>query len=170
MKTMYPECGRIVNTHGCRGELKIESYCDTPEVLCSLPAVYLYENGTYCKRKLTNKRIHKGYVLAFLENVTDMNQAASLKNTILYAARDDIPLRPGAALLCDLCGLPVIDADTGRVYGTVTDTERGIASDLYTVKTENGEVLFPAVPQFIVSIDPERGIFIRPAEGLFDDV
>ena len=43
----YLECGKIINTHGVRGEVKIESYCDSPEVLRDLSRVYLKENGGY---------------------------------------------------------------------------------------------------------------------------
>ena len=39
-KCDYLECGRIHNTHGCHGWVKVESYCDSPEVLASLPCVY----------------------------------------------------------------------------------------------------------------------------------
>ena len=37
-KITYPECGKIVTTHGCHGGVKIESWCDTPEVLAALRA------------------------------------------------------------------------------------------------------------------------------------
>ena len=71
-------------------------------------------------------------------------------------------------LLADMIGLPVIDADTGRVYGkirAVEDVPRGL---LYTIETETGDVYFPSVPEFIKEIDPERGMLIRPIAGFFD--
>ena len=170
MKTEFPECGRIVNTHGCRGGVRIESYCDTPEVLTRLPRVYIKTGEGYVPYTLLSPRVHGGAVITGLSSVTTMNDAELLKGTVLYARREDIPMKTGAVLLCDVVGLSVIDADTGKVYGVVTDVERGVASDLYTVKSEKGEVLFPAVPAFIKEIDTERGVFVRPVSGLIDEL
>ena len=166
----FPECGRIVNTHGCRGEVKIESYCDSPQVLCALHRIFLTPDGKN-GRHLLHPRVHKGFVIAGLSQVTDMNEAEGLKGQLLYVDREELPIPPGAFLLCDLIGLPMIDAVTGRIYGKVTDVEKGVASDLYTVRTEKGQdVLFPAVPAFQKEIRPDVGIFVTPVEGLFDDI
>lgn len=170
MKTEFPECGRIVNTHGCRGGVKIESYCDTPEVLAKLPRVYMKTAEGYTPYTLLSPRVHGGAVITNLSTVTTMNDAERLKGCVLYAKREDIPMKSGSVLLCDVVGLSVIDADTDRVYGVVTNAERGVASDLYTVKSKKGEVLFPAVPAFIKEIDTERGVFVRPVSGLFDEL
>ncbi len=170
MKTEFPECGRIVNTHGCRGGVKIESYCDAPEVLARLPRVYRKTAEGYMPYTLLSPRVHSGAVITGLSGVTTMNDAEALKGTLLYAKREDIPMRAGAVLLCDVIGLSVIDADTGKLYGVVIDAERGVASDLYTIRTDTGEVLFPAVPAFIKEIDTERGIFVQPVSGLFDEL
>ncbi len=43
----YLEAGKIINKRGLAGELKIESYCDTPEAFCSFKHVYLAPDGTY---------------------------------------------------------------------------------------------------------------------------
>lgn len=42
----YLEAGKIINKRGLAGELKIESYCDTPEAFCSFKHVYLAPDGT----------------------------------------------------------------------------------------------------------------------------
>ena len=53
-RIQYPECGKIVNTHGCHGAVKIEAWCDSPEVFAALPAVYLKKGSDY--QKLTLKK------------------------------------------------------------------------------------------------------------------
>ena len=168
MRIEFPECGRIVNTHGCRGEVKIESYCDTPEAFVSLPLVYLRRGDEYTPLHPTTRRVHKGAVIAGYREIPDMTAAEKMKGCLLYARRCDV-LLSGGVLLAELVGLPVIDALSGRCYGTVTEVERGVASDIYTVRTASGEVLFPAVKEFLKEIR-EDAILVSPVEGLFDEV
>ena len=110
---------------------------------------------------------YKGRVLATLEGLTTLEDAAAMKNRILFAARGDIPCGEGDFFVQDLFGLPVVDAESGKVYGTLSDVVTGAASDLYEVDTGHGKTLIPAVSEFVKEIDPERGIFIHAIEGLF---
>ena len=56
----YPECGKIINTHGCHGAVKIEPWCDSPEVFAGLPAVYMRKGGELCPLHL--KAVSEGKV------------------------------------------------------------------------------------------------------------
>ena len=49
MEKKYIECGKIINTHGCHGGLKLESWCDEPEVLADFKRVFLKKK--LCKMK-----------------------------------------------------------------------------------------------------------------------
>ena len=93
--------------------------------------------------------------------------ARSLRNRIVYAARGDIVLEAGSHFIADLIGLPVIDADSRRVYGEIVDVINRGASDIYVIRTEAGESMMPAVDEFVVEIDLDRGVFVRPIEGMF---
>ena len=172
MKTVneekYLECGKIVNTHGVKGAVKIESWCDSPEILADLPCVYFKKGDSYEKRDVLSSSVMKRHVLATLEGINDVDVAMTLKETVVYAERDDIPLEEGDYFIIDLVGLPVIDVDNGTEYGTVSDVFNAGASDIYTVKTANGDRMIPAVPEFVINIDLEKGIFVRPIEGMFD--
>ena len=164
----YLECGKIVNTHGVKGAVKIESWCDSPEILADLPCVYFKIGDSYEKREVLSSSVMKRHVLATLEGINDVDVAMALKETVVYAERDDIPLDEGDYFIIDLVGLPVIDADNGTEYGTVSDVFNAGASDIYTIKTANGDRMIPAVPEFVINIDLEKGIFVRPIEGMFD--
>ncbi len=164
----YLECGKIINTHGVKGAVKLESWCDSPETLADLSYVYFKNGEVFEKRKVLSSTVMKRHVMAYIEGITDIDMAASLKETVVYADREDIPLEEGDFFIIDLVGLPVIDADSGIEYGKVSDVFNTGASDIYTVKTPNGERMIPAVPEFIIEIDTERGIFVRPIEGMFD--
>ena len=74
MANQLLECGKIVNTHGIRGEVKIQPWADSPEVLCALPALYI--DGAPVA--LRSARVHKGNVIALLEGVSDVDQAMLL--------------------------------------------------------------------------------------------
>ena len=170
MKQPYLECGKIINTHGVRGGLKVESYCDTPAVLASLPQLFLKKNGIYEAKRNVKASVGAGRVLLFLEGIETLDDALLLKGKTLYARREDLPLAEGAHFIADLYGLPVIDADTGRIYGEILSVEDMPSSEMYTVKTKGGkEVLFPAIPEFVVRVDTDTGVYIRPIPGFFEE-
>ena len=171
-KQEYLECGRIVGTHGVRGKVKIESWCDSPQVLAGLPAVYLHApDGTYAPLPLREPRPHGGQVVAGFDGVETPEAALLLRGQVVYARREDIPIPEGELLLADLAGLPVLDADTGAAYGTLLRVEFSPASVLYVVGTPGGkEVLLPAAGPFIIRKEAGVGIFIRPIPGFFDEI
>lgn len=164
----YLECGKIINIHGLDGTVKLESWCDTPDVLASLGCLYFKNGDEFLPRRVRRASVQKRFVLMKLEGIESPEAAEALRETVVYAARKDLPLAPGAHFIADLIGLPVIDADSGKKYGTLTYVFNAGASDIYTVETPDGERMMPAVPEFVISIDLEKGIFIRPIEGMFD--
>lgn len=164
----YLECGKIINTHGVKGAVKIESWCDCPEILADLPFIYLKTAGGFEKKQILSASVMKRHVLALIEGVADVDAAMTLRETVVYADRNDIQLEEGDYFIVDLVGLPVIDVDTEVKYGVVSDVFNAGASDIYTVKTENGDRMIPAVPEFVIRIDLENGIYVRPIEGMFD--
>ena len=167
-KKQYLECAIIINTHGVRGDVKLESLCDSPDVLADLKRVFVHENGKYREIKVIHTSIFKQFVLATLEGVTDMDQAAAMKGTTLYASRDDFELEEGDYFIADLIGLPVIDVDNGKTYGTVKEVINRGASDIYVIKTPAGEAMMPAVDEFVKEIDLDKGVFVTPIEGMFE--
>lgn len=164
----YLECGKIANTHGVRGDVVIESWCDTPEVLASLKTVYTEKGSVYTPIAVKKASVYKGRVLASLEGIDILEDAAALKGTVIFAARKDLPLAEGDFFVQDLIGLPVYEESTGEKYGVLTDVISGAASDLYEVKTEKGISLVPVVPEFVKNIDLEKGIAIHAIEGMFE--
>ena len=171
MKQPYLECGKIINTHGVKGTVKLESYCDTPRVLANLSRVFFKTaNGNYTERKVRSASVAKGFVLASIEGIDSLEDAVLYKEKTVYALRADIPLREGAYFVADLIGLPVIDAESGRCYGEILSVDAMPSGDMYTVKVPSGkEVLFPAVKEFLSRIDTEKGVYIKPIEGFFDE-
>lgn len=167
-KEKFLECGKIINTHGIKGTVKCESWCDSPYILADLERIFTEENGKPKEYKVLNASVFKQFVLLDLEGVMGMDAAAAMKNMTIYASRDDIELEEGDYFIADLIGLPVIDADSGEKYGEITDVINTGASDIYVIKTPKGEAMMPAVEEFVEEINLEKGIFVRPIEGMFE--
>ena len=169
-KEKYLEAGKIVNTHGVRGDIKVDSYCDSVEDLLSFSRVFIKNGTDYKPYKITKASAFKGMALLHFEGIDDFDAANLLKNKLIYASRDDMDLPEGTYFVADLIGLPVFDAASGRVYGKVKDLVDGSASRLYEIETPSGVVLLPAVDAFISGVDLEKGIAVTPIEGFFDEI
>lgn len=166
----YLEIGKIVNLHGLRGEIKVVPWCDDPAFLCDFETLYLGES--HKPVTVTDARLQKGNVLMHLEGVDTAEDAEKLRNQILYMDRDEVELEEGVYFIQDLVGLTVVDADSEKNYGKLTDVFQTGANDVYEVSAEDGtKVLIPAIPDVIIKTDLENGVMqIRPLEGLFDAV
>lgn len=160
-KKKYIEAGKIVNTHGVKGEVKIQVWLDSPEFLRKFKTLYIDSKPV----KLLSGRTHKGFLIAALEGVEDINAAMSLKNKTVFIDRDDAKLPKGAYFLQDIIGARVVDEQGGEI-GTLEDILETPASDVYVVRGES-EHLIPAVDEFILSTDAENGVItVRLIEGM----
>ncbi len=167
-KKTYLEIAKIINTHGVRGAVKLDPWCDSPDMLKKIKKLYL-ENGA-CYDVSDVKMIGGGFVVCSLSGITTVEAAVKLKNKILLAKREDIPVEEGSFFICDLIGLPVKDAESGVTYGVIEDVIQNTVQDIYSIKTESGKtVLLPAVPAFVKTIDTENAVYITPIAGFFDE-
>ena len=160
-KKQYIEAGRIVNTHGVAGEVKIEVWLDSPQFMKSFRRCFIDKREV----KLLSARVHKGFLIAKLENVEDVNAAMALKGRTVFIDRSDARLPKGAFFLQDIIGAAVVD-ESGNEIGKLADVMETPASNVYVVKGET-EHLIPAVPEFILSTDAENGIItVHLIEGM----
>ena len=170
----FIECGKIINTHGCHGDVKAEPWTDTPRDLIDLGRVFLGEGEDKRERKILRGAVMQGrFLMLSLEGVESMEAADALRNTVLYAAREDFHLAEGQYFLSDAIGLPVLDAREGRegaLLGVVEDISPNAASDIYTVRTpDGGEVLVPAIPVFVKEVIPGECVRMTPIDGMFEN-
>ena len=168
MKNQYLECGKIINTHGVKGAVKLESWCDSPSVLSSLKCIYMSQKGQYIPMKVLRASVFKQFVIMELDGVNDIDAAMLLRNTVVYADRSDFDLEEGDYFIADLLGLPVMDAETKQVYGTLKEVINRGASDIYVIDTSMGERMMPVVDEFVKRVDPDEAIFVSPIEGMLD--
>jgi len=161
-KKEFIEAGRIVNTHGVVGEVKIEVWLDSPKFFKSFKSLYL-KNGE--ELKVLSAKTHKGFVIAKLEGIDDINAAMRLKGKDISIRRSDAALPKGAFFLQDIIGATVVE-ENGREVGKLVEIMERPASNIYVVKGEE-EHLIPAVPEFVMSTDADAGIItVRLIEGM----
>ncbi len=162
MQNSWLEAGRIVGTHGIRGEVKVEPWADEPSFLLGFGRVRL--RGA--ERAVEQARVHKSQVLLKLAGVDTVEQAAALRGQILSICRDDVRLEDGAVFIADLIGLPVF-AD-GEELGRITEVLTLPANDVYVVKGAH-EYMIPAVKEFVLSVDLTAGVTVKRLEGMQSD-
>ena len=169
MKKQYLEAGKIVRTHGVRGELCLEPWADSAEFLRPIKRFWFDEGKT--DAGLISSRVHKGRLLITLEGINTVEKADTLRGKILYLDRNDVKLEDGAHFLQDLIGLKAVDGNTGAEYGILSEVLPTGANDVYSiVNSEGKEFLFPAVRHFIKKIDIDGGVIeLLPIPGIFDD-
>ena len=164
----YLEAGQVINKRGLKGEVKVDCYCDTLETLCEISTLYLDDKAERPVKILAAKP-YKGFVYLTIEGINSVEDADRMRGKTLYADRCDIPVDEGCYFIDDLIGLEMIDADTKKVYGKITDVFNSGASDIYTVSDGAKDYYIPAVDEFIIETDLEKGVFIRPIPGMFDE-
>lgn len=167
MRQKYLECGKIINTHGIDGAVKLECWCDSPEVLADLEVVYFKSGDNYEGRRVLRGSVFKNFVIAKIEGIPDIDTAQSQVGRVIYADRDDIALEDGDHFIADLIGLDIIHADSGVKLGRLREVINRGASDIYVIDTPDGERMMPAVDEFVIEIDIDRAIYVRPIEGMF---
>ena len=160
------EIGKIINTHGLRGEVKAVPWCDAPELFEELEYVYI-EGRRFAIRTV---KYQKANLILSLEGVDSVEEAERYKNKIMLADRSQLDsLTDGARyFITDLIGLEVFWGE--RLLGQVTDVIATGANDVYSIKTPEGrELLIPAISQVVKEIDIERRIMrVEPIEGMID--
>lgn len=168
MKKRFLEAGKIVRTHGIRGELCLEPWADSAGFLRQVKEFFFDGDGQR-PAGLLGSRVHKDRLLIRLRGVDTVEQGDALRGRVLYLDREDIQLEEGRFFLQDLIGLKAVDGETGRVYGVVEEILNTPANDVYRITDGEREYLFPAVPHMIKRTDPEAGVIeLLPIPGIFD--
>ena len=143
--------GKIVKPQGIRGEVKVYPYTDSAEVFGEIARVYI-DGAEY---KILNARFSDGMAYLSLRGVPDRNAAELLRDKELVIPRDEAPMpEDGSYYIADLLGSEVV-TDTGKTLGTLKDI-RQAATDIYTLETDRGEVLFPTAKGVVLSVDVEQ--------------
>jgi len=161
--------GRIVKPHGINGELVVQVLTDSPERFARGARVEAGDpDGERRTLTIRATRQDRGRLLVRFREVPDRTAADSMRGALLsIAGRDVAPPPEGEFYPWQLEGMEVVGEDGARL-GLLARVLEGAASDLWVVDTGSGEVLVPAVPEFVRRVDLEtKSIVIHVIPGLF---
>ncbi len=165
----YLETGKIVGTHGVKGMVRVQPWCDSPDFLKQFKHIYTDSDGAN-KWTLTSVNPHGNIVLMAIEGIDSIEKAETLRNKIIYIDRKDVKLPEGRYFIDDLVGSTVYDADSNAVLGKLTDVSQTGANDVWHITKDDNEYLVPAIDEVIVSVNmEEETLIIKPLKGIFDN-
>jgi len=158
----FIEAGRVANTHGIHGNIRLEPWADSADFFSEFEQIYIDEKPV----KLISAKRHKDCLIVALEGIDDIDAAIKLKGKVFKIRKADVKLEEGKFFIADLIGLSALDADTGGELGCITDVLVLPSHNVYVIKGQR-EILVPAVSEFIIETDLDKGyVKIRLIEGL----
>lgn len=160
----YIKVGKVANTHGVRGELKIQSLTDYDERFSEEHSYYIGEE----KKEVHIKSFkhHKGMLLMAFDEFDNINQCEKYKGDFLYVSKEDrFGLPEDSYYVDDLIGFEVYHA--GEKIGVLKEIQTSYVNDIYMVDTPKGDIMIPAVKEFILDVDlEEKRITVDLIEGM----
>ena len=162
----YIYVGKIVNTHGLKGEIRILSDLEKKE------KVFVTNMPIYIGRKkerevISSYRHHKNFEMITMKGYSDINEVLRYKGLYVYIKKGDLQLEDGEYLESDLIGLKVIVEKMEK--GVITEIRDSGHNKFLVIQTEKGEVFIPYQEEFISSMDfVNKQIVITPIKGMFE--
>ena len=161
MRLQFIEAGEIVTTHGVRGEMKVLTWLDDPEMLCEFDRVRI-DGKEY---SVENCRTQKTCNLLKLEGIDTMEAAQAMHGKTLEIYREDAD--PDIIFAAELIGMEVYQDDT--LLGKLADVLDYPGNKVYVVKGDK-EYMIPAVKAFVLSTDMDNNrMQVRLIEGMASD-
>lgn len=169
----YLNLGKIVNTHGVRGEIRLQAITDKPEERFVPGAELVIELslGEYEKVTVKSHRKHKSFDLLTFEEFNNINEVERFKTKMLQIEKDKLPeVNDGKYYEGDLLGLTVVDEEQEEI-GKLKEVLFLPANDVWVVsRPGKKDLLLPVIESVILEVDLEEGIIIvHVMEGLEPD-
>jgi 16S rRNA processing protein RimM len=160
--------GTIVKAIGVAGEVVVQPMTDFPARFRKLRLLWLgRDSGSVSEARVEKAAVSPRGIRLKLKGVDDRNAAERMRGNLLFvdeAHRAKLP--EGQYFVHDVLGLAVRE-EGGADLGTVADVLRYPASDVYVVRGDRGEILIPAVKEFVQSVDlGSRTMTVRLIEGM----
>ncbi|MBB6019319.1 16S rRNA processing protein RimM [Paenibacillus sp. JGP012] len=166
----FMNVGKIVNTHGIRGELKIMPLTDFPEVRFAKNAeLFLFTSDDRpVPVTVESARLHKNMYIVRLKEYGNINEVEKFKGGMAKVSKENLAdLEEGEYYFHQIVGCAVI-TEEGETLGTITEILTPGANDVWVVKTPAGkEVLIPVIDDVVLDVDVEqKRVKIHLMEGL----
>lgn len=143
--------GKIVNTHGIKGELRILSDFDKKELVFK-NGFNVYIGPSYVKETINTYRVHKSFDMVTLIGYNNINEVLKYKGLNIYINRDDLNLNKDDYILSDLIGMNIVDDN--KILGKVVDFVYNKPNTLLVIEGDK-TFYIPLVDEYIINVDKE---------------
>lgn len=163
--------GKIVNTHGIKGEVRVVSRTDFPEErykIGNVLSLFMPKSSTPIELTVKTHRSHKNFDLLTFEGYENINEVEKFRDGILKVSESQLgDLNEGEYYYHEIIGCNVATID-GEELGKVSEILSPGANDVWVVKGKGGkELLIPYIEDVVKKVDiKEKIILIEPMEGL----
>ena len=163
MKEVY--LGKIVNTHGIKGEVRILSDFKYKN-LVFIPGFKVYVGKKREELTIKSYRQHKNFDMVTFNSIDNINDVLRYKGDLIYIKREDIVV--DHYINEDILGFNVYSRD--KLIGNVINIINNKAHDILVIKRENKKYMIPFIDEFVDCVDIKSGkIYINEIEGLLDE-
>ena len=169
MLSQYLQIGQVLRPQGIKGLVKVRPDTDDPDRFKGLQTVYIKQYDDYEKIPVNESIVREDGVYLRLNGAQDRDTAEKQRNWMLYVDRKHArPLEENETFICDLIGCRVVDRQNHTI-GEVTDVMQPGGNDVYVIRTNQGEMLLPALKFVIPVVNPAEG-YIQIDESRIPEV
>lgn len=154
--------GRLVNTHGIKGEVRIKSDINHKNLVFKKGNHLFIDNE---QLEINSYRVHKDFDMITFTNINDINDVLKYKGKNVYIDKSEI--KENILFEEEYIGLKVY---SDHYIGQVEDILKNNIYDILVIKNDKKEYLVPNIDEFIEKIDIENNkIYIKEIEGLINE-
>ena len=150
--------GKIVNTFGIKGELKVVSKFEMADKVYQKNNILFIGNKEY---KISNVRFHKNNYLVELDNIKDINLIEYLIGCDIYFNKEDLNLSKDEFLISELINYKVFSDD--KVIGIVSDYDDNKINPLIKV---NNKIYIPLNGYYDKIDKVNKILYVKDVSGL----
>ena len=151
--------GKIVNTHGIKGELRIKDNLTIKQrdEIFKIGSNLIIEDKSY---KITSYRVHKDYDMVTFDGFNNINEVLFLKGKKVYKSKEDINLNNEDILDSELITYKVKTTD--NIDGKILDIEEtGNNYKILRLLIDNNEVLVPYHKEFVKIDSNKKEVIVK---------
>lgn len=168
----YFDVAKILTTHGLNGEVKVNVITDFPEDRFAEGMQLALKADTDRILTIKKSRPFKQFWLLQFDEVNDIDEAEKLRGQILVVSEDNRGELPeGVYYYKDIFDCDVIDEESGKRLGKITDIQSPGANDIWLVHEDDGkEYWIPNIGDVVKKVDvPNKKVYVELMEGLRDE-
>ncbi|WP_121639913.1 ribosome maturation factor RimM [Virgibacillus sp. Bac330] len=163
--------GKIINTHGIKGEVKVLRITDFDDRFEVGKRVYVVNDGhAPLQVTITSHRVHKGFDLLQFEGYENVNDIIHFKGCELKIPESDqTELNEHEYYYHEIIGCTVI-TETGEELGRIKEILSPGANDVWVTRKKSGkDILIPYIEEVVLDVDVKaKKVIISPMEGLLE--